>query len=84
MPKKQTKGLRKYSHEGARSKVRYQEKAMNWQCGVCGEVYDQSQDFCLGCTQSLYYYCYINNQMFVTKDDSYLEYYYHIPNQEFP
>ena len=27
--------------------------------------------------QSLYYYCYINNQLFVTRDDSYLDLYYY-------
>ena len=50
-----------------------------WKCGVCHESYDRSQNYCVGCLQSLYYYCYINNQMFVTNDDSYLQLYYTQP-----
>jgi len=57
--------------------VRYQEKQVDaWKCGVCEQIYSSSQNFCLSCYQSLYYFSYINNQLFVTKDDSYLQLYY--------
>lgn len=78
MPKKHNKSHRKGSFGENATKVRYQEKPnVEWQCQVCAQKYDQSQQYCMACVQSLYYYCYVNNQMFVTKDDSYLEIYYH-------
>jgi hypothetical protein len=83
MPRKQSKPYRKNSHEAPPHKVRYQEKtAQNWQCSVCGQMREASEDYCLTCAQSLYYYCYINNQMFVAKDDSYLDFYYIRPHEE--
>lgn len=78
MARKNNKPSRKGSVGENGNKVRYQEKPnAEWHCQVCNQKYDQSQQFCLSCVQSLYYYCYVNNQMFVTKDDSYLEIYYH-------
>jgi hypothetical protein len=58
--------------------VRYQEKVPSeWRCGVCEERHPESESFCLACYQSLYYFSYINNQLFVARDDSYLETYFH-------
>jgi hypothetical protein len=77
MPKKTQRKDRKRSVQDSNTKVRYQEKLNpEWQCGVCSEKYDRSQNYCLNCLQSLYYYCYVNNQLFVEKDDSYLQLYY--------
>lgn len=77
MPRKQIKNDRRKGSTETIGKVRYQEKVIpQWQCGVCSQLYDRSQDYCLSCLNSLYYYCYVNNQMFVTKDDSYLQLYY--------
>lgn len=73
MPKRNNKANRKTSWGDNSNKIRYQEKVnIEWNCKVCNQKYDQTQPYCLSCVQSLYYYCYINNQMFVTKDDSYL------------
>jgi len=78
MPRKNNKSNRRGSFGEHGNKVRYQEKPnAQWLCQVCNQKYDQSQQYCMTCVQSLYYYCYVNNQMFVTKDDSYLEIYYH-------
>jgi hypothetical protein len=83
MPKKSKQSYRKRSLGESSCKVRYQEKVVSeWQCGVCSQAYDQTQTYCLNCMQSLYYYCYINNQMFVTNDDSYLDLYYVRPLEE--
>lgn len=80
MPKKSHNKDRKKSQGDHSHKVRYQEKlVLEWQCGICHEKYDRTQNYCLSCMQSLYYYCYINNQMFVTNDDSYLDLYYTKP-----
>jgi hypothetical protein len=63
--------------------VKYQEKVVGaWRCSVCEQVYDQNSQYCLACYQSLYYFSYINNQLFVTKDDSYLETYFQQHNDE--
>lgn len=78
MPRNQNKATtRKSSTSEGQSRVRYQEKpASEWQCGVCEQKYPHTQSFCLSCYQSLYYFSYINNQLFVAKDDSYLETYF--------
>jgi len=82
MPRKCNKTHRKNSVGDNIAKIRYQEKPRTeWQCQVCSQKYDQSQQYCMTCIQSLYYYCYVNNQMFVTKDDSYLEIYYQKPTE---
>ena len=83
MPKRSQEARRKRSCGEPTQKVRYQEKAApDWQCSVCSEKHDGAQNYCTGCMQSLYYYCYINNQMFVTSDDSYLDLYYTRPLEE--
>lgn len=82
MPKKSQKKDRKRSY-GESNRVKYQEKMVTeWQCAVCNEKYDRTHNYCLSCLQSLYYYCYINNQMFVTHDDSYLGMYYTMPAED--
>lgn len=69
MAKKGSRKDRKKSFPVSYNKVRYQEKLNEeWQCGVCSEKYDRSHNYCNNCLQSLYYYCYINNQLFVQKD----------------
>jgi len=69
MPRKYNKSHRKNSVGDNATKRRYQEKpSTQWQCQVCSQKYDHSQQYCMTCIQSLYYYCYVNNQMFVTKD----------------
>jgi hypothetical protein len=78
MPRRNNKQPRKSSYTESHSRVRYQEKQQGaWRCAVCEQVYDQNSQYCLSCYQSLYYFSYINNQLFVTKDDSYLETYFH-------
>ena len=78
MPRRNTKQPRKGSYTEGEKRVRYQEKQHGaWRCSVCEQVYDQNSQYCLSCYQSLYYFSYINNQLFVTKDDSYLETYFH-------
>jgi hypothetical protein len=78
MGRKGQKNARKTSYNEGQNRVRYQEKpAGEWKCGVCDRKYDQNQTYCESCYQELFYYCYINNQLFVTKDDSYLEIYFH-------
>lgn len=47
-----------------------------WRCRVCHNSYNRNEAFCLSCFQDLYYYCYVNNNIFVTKDNSYLEIYF--------
>lgn len=80
MARKGCKNLNRRSEgceSGSGAKVRYREKVVaGWQCQVCSQKYQQGEDYCLSCFQNLYYYCYINNQLFVTKDDAYLEIYY--------
>ena len=61
------------------NRLRYKEKVQQggeWVCGVCEQQYGHGQDYCRTCYQELYYYCYVNNQLFVAKDDSYLDIYY--------
>lgn len=74
MPRKSNKTHRKTSYEESRTKVKYQEKpSTQWRCGVCEQIYEENQMYCVSCYQTLYYFSFINNSMFVTKDDSYLE-----------
>jgi hypothetical protein len=78
MPRKTQKAFRKGSCPEVQNKVRYQEKPLGeWKCGVCERAYSNNETFCESCYQELFYYYYINNQLFVTKDDSYLEIYFH-------
>jgi hypothetical protein len=79
MRRNQNRGTaRKASTNEGQARVRYQEKAVSeWRCGVCEQKYPHTQSFCLSCYQSLYYFSYINNQLFVAKDDSYLQTYFH-------
>ena len=78
MPRKFSKQPRKGSYTEGQGRVRYQEKQQGaWRCSVCETIYDHNSQYCLSCYQSLYYFSYINNQLFVAKDDSYLETYFH-------
>jgi hypothetical protein len=75
----QNRPSRKPSCGEGQPRVRYQEKrCREWRCGVCEQQYPESQSYCLACYQSLYYFSYINNQLFVAKDDSYLQTYFHL------
>ena len=80
MPKKNaTKKQRKEStasDKAQRMKYREKEERGEWVCGVCEQRYTEAQDYCRTCYQELYYYCYINNQLFVAQDESYLDIYY--------
>ncbi len=70
-------GRKERKGEGGHNKVRYREKGIReWRCRVCEQRYNESQTYCESCYQSLYYFSYINNQMFVAKDESYLEMYF--------
>jgi hypothetical protein len=53
-----------------------EKDCVEWQCRVCREVYQQSVPYCLSCYQGLYYYCYVNAELFVEKDLAYLDIYY--------
>lgn len=58
----------------------YREKTRQvWNCKVCKEEYETSTAYCLSCYQGLYYYCYVNAELFVQKDLAYLELYYDSP-----
>lgn len=58
----------------------YREKNKEmWSCKVCKEQYETSTPYCLSCYQGLYYYCYVNAELFVQKDLAYLELYYDSP-----
>lgn len=64
-------------------RLKYKEKVESgeWVCGVCEQRYGEGQEYCRTCYQELYYYCYVNNQLFVAKDDSYLDIYYQSGNE---
>lgn len=73
MGKKNTRQQRKESDSNGHTRVKYREKPLSeWKCGVCEQIYNETQTYCESCYQSLYYFSYINNQMFVAKDHSYL------------
>lgn len=52
-----------------------------WQCRVCRESYEAAIPYCLQCYHALYYYCYVNAELFVEKDLAYLPLYYLTPEQ---
>ncbi len=58
-----------------------QKTGPEWQCRVCRENYEAAIPYCMQCYQALYYYCYINAELFVEKDLAYLPLYYLTPSQ---
>jgi hypothetical protein len=81
--------MKRQSKAGAgrecRKKRTYMEKeAPEWQCRVCRETYESSVPYCLSCYHGLYYYCYVNAELFVQKDLAYLDIYYQTAPLEDP
>lgn len=71
------------STRDSRKKRVYMEKECpDWQCQVCKETYESTIFYCLSCYQGLYYYCYVNAELFVEKDLAYLGIYYQTSPQE--
>ena len=77
----QSRRSRKNSTKGSRKFVeKFPNK--NWQCQICNSVNDVSQYFCVQCYIDLNYYAYVNNHMFVTHDNSYMQTYYKVAERE--
>src|SRR5690348_14590480 len=65
-PTRNTKKQRNYT----------EKECSDWQCRVCREMYQPTVPYCFSCYQGLYYYCYVNAELFVEKDLTYLDIYY--------